>query len=295
MNLINIKSLQAILGAFAVFAIVSCGQEGTNETTETEQAVVDSTATEEEEGSEAATLSLPSPLQIASIFKRSGLAYLDGLTNPISNVSNYSSNTSKAVNLGVYTSDLAYCVLNKQNQHSINYLKSSRQLADQLGMGSIFEMGGISKRFEANLSKEDSLASIIVELQMQSDFFLDENELQHVSAIIFAGAWIESMYIGTKVYEKTNNEKVTARIIEQMTISNNIVKVLKSYEKKDASISGVIAHLTSINDTYSNFASVKSMAASNEEENGDSPTLSKDEIKALSVKIEEVRNQIIKE
>ncbi len=293
MNFKNIKTIRTLFAAFAVFTIVSCGQDNGSEAQDNEQPVVDSNKTEESTG--AATVSLPSPLQIASIFKRSGLVYIEGLTNPVSNITNYSSNSSKAVNLGVYSSDMAYCVLNKQNQNSINYLKSSRELANQLGMGSIFETGGISTRFESNLSKEDSLASIIAELQMQSDLFLEENELEHVSAIIFAGAWVESMYIGTKVYEKTNNEKVTSRIVEQMTISNNIVKVLKSHETKDPSIAGIITNLQSINDTYSNFESVKKTAAANEDENGDSPTLSKEEIKMLITKIDEVRNKMIKE
>lgn len=296
MNIKSTLNLRNAILAFAVFIFASCGSENQTENNDSEANTVDSTAigetnTEEED----VNISLPSPLQIASIFKRSGLSYIEGLTNPSGNTKNYSSNNSKALNLGIYTSDLAYCVLNKQNQLSINYLKASRELANQLGMGSIFEANDLSKRFEANISREDSLASIIAELQMQSDLFLEENEMEHMSAIIFAGAWIESMYIGAKVYEKTNNEKITARIVEQMTILESIVKVLKIQESKDPSITSLIAQLTSINDIYNGFESVKAQQSAKENEEYSSPTLTAENLKALTAKISEVRTKIVSE
>ena len=81
-------------------------------------------------------------------------------------------------------------------------MKLSRQMADNLGIGAVFEEGNLAERFEANLNNEDSLAYIIAELQMVTDMYLDENDQQQITSIVFAGAWIESMYIGAKVYEK---------------------------------------------------------------------------------------------
>lgn len=248
-----------------------------------------------EETAPAATVSymLPSPLQIAAIFKKSGLKYIDGISNPVSNNVKYTSNMSKNLNLGIYSSDLCYTVLNKQNQASINYIKTVKQLVDQLGMTSIFEVNNLSSRFEKNLGNEDSLALIIAELQMETDLFLEDNEKQHMSSIVFAGAWIESMYIGSQVYLKTKNGPVGGKIAEQMTILESIIKVLKSYEKKETEITNIVADLESIKNNYDNFSSVKAAKPHTDDDEVPEITLSEDEISLLSKQLAEVRNKIV--
>ncbi|MBN8703490.1 MAG: hypothetical protein J0M08_10520 [Bacteroidetes bacterium] len=288
----NIKSISIRTALVAsVLTIYSCGGGEPKESPDTAP-TTDSTEVQAEVESEAPTYPLPSPLQIASIFKKSGLKYFEGLTNPTSNISKYSSNTSKSINLGVYSADMAYAALNKQNQATIDYLKASRQLADQMGMGSIFETNNLFKRFEKNVSNEDSLASIIAELQMETDMYLEDNEREHVSAIVFAGAWTESMYIGSKVYEKNKDAKITARIVEQMTILTNIIHVLKSYEAKDNTITSIVTDLSLIKDTYAGLESVKK-AQANDSEDAPAIVLTEAEAMLVSKQIIEVRTKFI--
>ena len=52
----------------------------------------------------------PSPIQIASIFKKAGLQYDATLPNKVENISNYTDKFKQSLNFGVYSSDLAYCV-----------------------------------------------------------------------------------------------------------------------------------------------------------------------------------------
>ena len=293
-NLNKLKNALVVITLSA--AIISCGRENTTEADET--AVTDSVPAVPTETS-TQSYSLPSPLQIAALFKRAGMKYIDGLTNSVSDVSKYSSNTSKAINLGIYSSDLAYCTVNKQNQPSINYLKASRQLADQLGMGSVFEANNLSTRFENNLSNEDSLTAIIAELQMQTDIFMEDNEQEHIAATVFSGAWIESMYIGSKVYEKQKDSKISMRLSEQMTILDNILHVLNSYQAKDESLKPLIADLTSVNDSYRNFPSVKAaITAAAADTTGDGEpgeiTLTEQELASVSTKITEIRAKLVK-
>jgi hypothetical protein len=235
--------------------------------------------------------SLPSPLQIAAIFKKSGLKYMEGITNPPTNSTKYNSNTSKALALGIYSSDLCYNVLNKQTQNATNYLKATRELGTQLGLESVFGANNLNQRFEKNINKEDSLPLLIAELQLQTDMYLEDNEKEYVSAIVFSGAWIESMYIGSKVYEKTKEQKISSKISEQMTILESIVKVLKSYEKKDADIPAILADLTSIQEMYMGFESVKKVNASGDEEA--EVKLSEEELAQLSKRITETRTKFI--
>jgi hypothetical protein len=287
-------ALKGTLFIAASMLIVACSNETPKDENATTTTVdTASTATTSEETPEV-TYSLPSPLQIASIFKKSGLKYKADITSKLVDPAKYTTNLTKAINLGVYSADLSYTVLNKQNQEAMNYMKLSRQLADNLGMGSVFEQGNLSKRFEKNIGNEDSLAYIIAELQMVTDMYLDENDQQQVTSIVFSGAWIESMYIGSKVYEKGKDKSLNNKLAEQMTILGSIIKALKAEEKKDAAITGLIADLTSVKDIYDELPSVKNnpeAADDNEKE----LSLTDDEVSKLTAKIEILRTKFINE
>ncbi len=289
--LLKKKSL-AIKGALFVAAsmiMVACGSDTTEEnvTPPTEDSVVAEVQTQE------VTYSLPSPLQIASIFKKSGLKYKAGITSDMKDPAKYTSNLNKAINLGVYSADLSYAVLNKQNQEAMTYMKLSRQLADNLGMGTVFDQGNLSTRFEKNLSNEDSLAYIIAELQMVTDMYLDENDQQQITSIVFAGAWVESMYIGSKVYEKGKDKSLNSKLAEQMTILSSIINALKAEEKKDPAITGLIADLVVVKDLYDGLPSVKENPEATEDTEKEL-TLTDDEVAQLTAKIETLRMKFIK-
>ncbi len=288
---LNKKSLVLKSALFITASLIfaACGSDTAKEENDAISTTEDSVTAEVE--SQQITYSLPSPLQIASIFKKSGLKYKAGVTSEMKDPSKYTTNLNKAINLGIYSADLSYAVLNKQNQESMTYMKLSRQLADNLGMGSVFDQGNLSKRFEKNLSNEDSLAYIIAELQMVTDMYLDENDQQQITSIVFSGAWIESMYIGSKVYEKGKDKSLNNKLAEQMTILGSIINALKAEEKKDAAISELIADLQSIKDIYDTLPSVKNNpeALDNTEE----LSLTDDEVTQLTTKIEALRVKFI--
>jgi hypothetical protein len=288
--------LNGILVAALTVTFAACGSNNNSEQ-ETAGAAKDSAQQKNSAPkSEQTTFALPSPLQIASIFKKAGLKYLPNLANPVENSSKYNSGKiSEALNLGVYSADLSYCTLNKQNQDSKNYMKASRDLATLLGLGKVFETDNLAARFEKNLNSEDSLAAIIAEMQMQTDMVLEENEQEYVSATVFAGAWIESMYIGGRVYEKAKEKNVSARLIEQMSIVENIIKALKAQEKKDPNLTAVITDLTAIRDIYKGFTGVKALAENTSEDVDFSKIpMTEEEIATLTKKIVEVRTKIVK-
>lgn len=286
------KKSFALKGAFFIAAsmiFAACGSENTKEeniNTPSEDSVVAEVETQE------ITYSLPSPLQIASIFKKSGLKYKAGITSKMIDPAKYTTNINKSINLGVYTADLSYAVLNKQNQEAMTYMKLSRKLADNLGMGSVFDQGNLSKRFEKNLSNDDSLAFIIAELQMVTDMYLDENDQQQVTSIVFSGAWIESMYIASKVFEKEKDKSLNNKLAEQMTILGSIINALKAEEKKDPAISGLIADMTTVKEIYDALPSVKNNPEASEDIETEL-TLTDDEVTQLTSKIEALRFKFI--
>ncbi len=272
--------------------LVACGGDAPKDENTSTNATDTAKAPVAEAETETVSYSLPSPLQIASIFKRSGLKYKSGLTSPTRDASKYTTNLSKSLNLGVYSADLSYCVLNKQSQDAMNYMKLCRTLADNLSMGSVFDEANLSKRFEKNLGNEDSLAYIIAELQMVTDMYLDENDQKQITSIVFAGAWVESMYIGSKVYEKGKDKSLNNKLSEQMTIVGSIINALSIEQKKDATISGLITDLQGVKDVYDSLPSVKKMNA-NENNEDVQMSLTEDELSSITKKIEELRTKFI--
>jgi hypothetical protein len=250
----------------------------------------DSTITDE---TQEITYSLPSPLQIAAIFKKSGMKYKEGLTSELKDPSLYATTLSKALNLGVYSADLSYALLNKQIQTAMEYMKLSRKMAEHLGMGSVYEANNVAKRFEKNIGNEDSLTVIISELQMEMDFYLDENSQQQITSVAFAGAWIESLYIASEVNKKNQEKVLNSRFSQQMHILESIINALKTGEKKDPTISKLVVDLQRIKDTYSGQPSVKNNLAKGEEAD-EKVELTDEEIAQISKEIAALRFKLIK-
>src|SRR6185437_7131288 len=208
---------------------------------------------------------LPNLLQIGSIMKNSELSYIQGLTNPISDVSKYSTLYEQDLNLGIYIGDLAYCTLNKKTQESTDYLKVVKTLSDDIGIGKVFETDSFSKRYQANINNEDSLANLVAELQEKVDDLLKNNKQNNVRVVMYSGAWIENMYIGATVYAKTKNSSSGVHLMEQMTILANMLKVLDKYKSADQHINGLYTDLKEVDDAYKTFDEAKNYNPDNKQ------------------------------
>ena len=295
----KIISYNVLLGLGMLLFASSCG--GGNEA-EKKDEIKDTTSVAEvsnttEENNEALSYTLPSPMQIATILKKAGLKYYNGLTNPIENSNRYTNGNTvvKTLGLGVYLSDLSYCILNKQNQESKNYFKTCTQLSESIGLAKAFKDNNVPSRMEKNMNNGDSVSKILSEIQMESDNVLEENKQTYISVIAFAGAWIESMYIGTQVHAKEKNANVTTNIIEQMGIAENIIKALKASSSKEADVRALLQDMNALNDIYNNFKSVKEIKETDPDVIDPSKlTISVDELLSFSKKVAEIRERIVK-
>ncbi len=249
-----------------------------------EEPIEEEVTTEEvmEDVSDETTYILPSPLQIAELFKSAGLTYIGDLTNKTENADKLGSKTEQKLNFGVYSADMAYCIMNNQTQESINYLNTLRGLSEKLWMTDVFNSIGLSKRLEANVGNVDSLTYIMADLQMQLDDYLDENGMGSTGNVVFAGAWVETMYLGVKVNESEKNENLMTRLSEQAVILDGLIKSIEQTDE-DKEYADLIADLTKISGHFTGFDS------DSEEEF----ILSDDAIKALGDDVIALRSKII--
>lgn len=285
------KKLNNYIGLLLVggFLISSCA-DGPKKESDNDEMAADSTVTEtmEEEVDEDFSFMLPSPIQIAAIFNRAGLEFESDLANPPSNIENYNTKTAKYLNFGVYSADLAYAVLNDQQQLSIDYMNAVKTLADANGMPSVFGTGQLVESFEKNIGNQDTILRILTVIKRRTDEYLEENAEKSKEAVFFSAAWVEGMYLGAN---SGNNEHVTARLLEQITILENVIKALKVQKDPSLDIEFLIKGLEDLDNAFNNYASIKKLEET--DMSISEATLTEAELNDMTKRITDLRTQIV--
>ena len=285
------KKIHTIAKAFVFISATSfvfaCADAPKKTSTTTDVVEVEETPIETE--SIADEFILPSPIQIAAMFNRSGLKFEGGIANPTSNLSNYNTKTAKYLNFGIYSADLAYAVLNSERQASLDYINVVRDLSDMIGMPSIFDGGSLLTSFEKNIDNQDSILGILTAIKSRTDDYLMENNDESKEAVFFAAAWVEGMYLGSK--SATSKSSVTPRIIEQMSILHNVIGAVKAQNDQSLNVTFLVKGLEEIQDTFEGFEEVKSL--DNPEVSFSDINLTNEEITLLNKEIETLRTAII--
>jgi hypothetical protein len=192
---------------------------------------------------------IPSPMEMASLLKKTGSSYNASILNDIHNVSKYTSVRNQALNLGIYGADLSYTSIFNQNQESIIYLSCAKQLADNMGVTNAFNKQTM-ERIEGNVENRDSLLDIISESFYILDAYLKENNRDNISAMVIAGGWVEGLYIATKLLnEKENDADLIKRIAEQKISLDNLISLISQYPD-DPALKDVLADLQSVKTIY---------------------------------------------
>jgi hypothetical protein len=209
----------------------------------TTEATVDS-ASSSEDKTQDFIQSLPSPIHVARIFNRAGLKYVAGLTNPSKEADKYQSATSRALNLGVFTTDLAYSTFNNQNQAAVDYFRSVQKIGEGLDMASMFQSTNLVPRFEKNLGNKDSLLYLMSQLSLESDLLLKGAKRMDVVALSFAGAWAESMYLTSTLLAENKNLELYNRLLDQQNTLPKLIALLESQKQEE--VKGTIEGLKEI-------------------------------------------------
>ncbi len=279
-----------ILFCCGIFGCQNESEKGKDkDQTDTAETKMDTAEAKKAKESAKPSMMLPSPLQMATIFQKSGLSYISGLTNSPEKVTNYISRPKRLMNLGVYSADLSYCALNGQSQKAGKYLKSVRELAQKVGMSGIFKSENLIKRFEENLDNRDSVIKIMGEIQANIDGYLSKNQQQNKSPVIFTGAWIEGMYIGMKAIEDNGNEDLTERLVEQLTILKNLINILEAQPDKSESLIKVVDGLKDLNKMFQDFVAKKKEERSSD---GDIE-VNYEDLEGMANKIKSLRQLIV--
>ena len=242
-----------ILGAVASILLMSaCSGETEDGTIDNGQKVIDPELLDPNRSFntnfDGKLFSVPSPVQTALLIRSSNLAYDESLLNSETNISNYASNTSKSLNLGIYGADLGYATLYDQNAKALSYINAVESLSNDLGIAGAFDANFL-ERFEANSNNQDSMLVILTEAFRKGDLFLKESDRKNSSALILTGGWLESMHFATNLYAKSKDKRIFHRIGEQKQSLETILEILKEYNV-DGVNDEILAQLGGLNELF---------------------------------------------
>ena len=191
---------------------------------------------------------IPSPLEISVLLKESGSKYNGALLNQSDNLPKYNNNYKKALNLGVYGTDLGYTNIYGQNQDGIKYISSIKSLADELNIGQFFDIETIG-RLAANSKNLDSLLLITTLNFNHINHYLQSQGRDNLSVLLLTGGWLEAMQITCQVAAKKPSKELFEKIGEQKIILEQIL-LLFSFYKDDTNMAGLLKDLDLLKAAY---------------------------------------------
>jgi hypothetical protein len=244
--------MKVVKTAFLLAILTACGSGGN-----TEQAMLnslDSAGTQGPHISEGVIDDLlqeiPSPLEISVLLKESGKKYNVEYLNSADNISKYNNNYQKAMNLGIYGTDLGYTNIYEKNTDGIKYMTSIKSLADDLNIGQFFDLETIS-RLATNSKNLDSLLLITTQNFNNINHYFQSQNRSNLSVLLLTGGWLEAMHITCSVAASdTKNKELSEKIGEQKIILEKIVKLLSFYKDTDQHMASLLSDLEGLQKVF---------------------------------------------
>jgi hypothetical protein len=290
-----------VLGT-VICTLASCGSNEAN-SEERDSTATDSSAVKKgkKDASNAQKVfyALPSPIETADLLKKAGATYNKDYLNSLDNSTKYNTSAGRAMNLGVYGTDLSFTTIFDASSESILYLKKVNNLASALGISDAFGEGTMD-RMQANSNNRDSLLSIISDSYWTADAYLQENQRPATSALIVAGGWVEGLYIATRIALSKENPEINSRIAEQKLSLDNLIGLMTE-QKKDQDVSTMLSDLIDLRDSFVKIKTSEGTSTSTTDPKtkvttiggGSTFKVSKDQILEIAKKTETLRAKII--
>ncbi|HMV09035.1 MAG TPA: hypothetical protein PK325_06910 [Cyclobacteriaceae bacterium] len=193
---------------------------------------------------------IPSPLEISVLLKESGKKYNVDYLNSADNIARYNNNFQKAMNLGIYGTDLGYTNIYEKNTDGIKYMTSIKGLADDLNIGQFFDLETIS-RLATNSKNLDSLLLITTQNFNNINHYFQTQNRSNLSVLLLTGGWLEAMHITCSVAASDpKNKELNEKIGEQKIILEKVLKLLSFYKDTDAHMASLLTDLQGLEEVY---------------------------------------------
>ena len=170
---------------------------------------------------------VPTPNELFAVLKNSDATYNKEVLNDVSNLENYLTKYSKALNFGIYTADLAYVTSQGIFEDAASLFEAVKSLSKDLEIENAIDKI-IFERLKESLdnSNADSLFYLSNETYYSAFSYLEENNRQDVLGLIAVGGWIEGLNIILNLEPYNENSEICQRIADQkLTLENLLIFV----------------------------------------------------------------------
>jgi hypothetical protein len=178
---------------------------------------------------------LPTPFEMTTMLNDIGATYSSKNLNSTSKIEKYFTESSKAVNLGIYGADLSYASTYQQQQDIQVYLNAIKTLADQLGVSYDYSKL-LSDEYKEKFNNKDSLTTIVTNTIYDTYQYLDGKSNPDLAVSMITGMWVELMYIGTNISKDSYNFTGLVDIISKQKASYEKVMSLLATRSTNADI-----------------------------------------------------------
>lgn len=197
----------------------------------------------------------PSPEETLSILQQDNLEFNGELLNDPGKNQEYLNSRSQALNIGVYSADLAYLTVFKRHQESLNYFEALYNLSNELRISAAFDIE-LLRRVQRNMSNPDSLKTLTDFAFIKITNYLVLNKKEKTFAIISIGGFVEALYLSLSLTGDFSEDNVVIqRIADQKLVLENIINYARPY-KDDPAMIGALEAIRPIIKVYDEIVSV---------------------------------------
>lgn len=246
-------SMRILMVGLIVAIFTACGS---NKKTD-EQAFLESVDSATPEGpsiSDEAISSIldqiPQPLEISMLLKESGKKYNASYLNSPNATANYNTNYKRALNLGIYGTDLGYTNIYEQNQDGVKYMAAIKEMADGLNIGRFFDIETIG-RLATNSKNLDSLLLITTQNFNNINHFLQAENRSNLSVLLLTGGWLEALHITSEVsVANPDNTELRETVGSQKIILEQLILLLSFYKDSDQGMASLLTDLEALKGAF---------------------------------------------
>ncbi len=173
---------------------------------------------------------LKDPASVIELIVNTGAEFLENIVNTEGQDSIYPLDSAlSALNLGVYTVDIAYLATYNKNEEMLVLLEKARDLAEIIGAGHLYDHA-MFRRYQTMGVPKDSLMMILRHAAEQVEHDFSRTELMRIYTLFAAGEFIEKLHLTTQllIHVDRENEDIYMNLMLLLFHQENSLRELVS-------------------------------------------------------------------
>lgn len=194
----------------------------------------------------------PTPFEVTMMLQRAKAGFIFKITNPPANITKYSTEKAKALNLGIYSADLAYSATYNFVDETNKFIACTGKLANDLGISGVYDPSLIDRVKKFNNNK-DSLVNMVTKIFNKTNDFLSRNNRNQIAVLVATGTFVEGLYIAASLNQvAADNKPISTVIFRQKDNLDKLILLLTAYNM-DSELKPIGDEVSKLKAIYTNY------------------------------------------